>query len=410
MSTLLIERGGRTAPGGRQFSLYATIVGASLLIALNPVVTGFAVEMAIPLVAYLLVLDLCLAAIIAAAVMHMRTANSRYFWFAIVGIGMTPVILIAAEIAISYAEVRYQRGWHGHGVSGVFEPDAQLAWKLIPNGAGREFSSGNFDTTYETDAQGRRKVLDASVDHPTIHVFGSSFTFGVGVKNDEVALYQIARAYRDRFRILNYSVSGYGLDQMVFDLEKNQGSFAADDIVVLAPTPVSVSWNLIENSFPCQFTIRTNELPVGRYPFLTDAGWQFVDLRKACGVIETSLLNSPLPLGRLFSRYHLEATRAATLEHADRLFARARRLVEAHGARFLPIMIVNADECRMKQLEYDLSGLKTPVVSMMKYCPTDEAQINTLRFPTDGHFSVEGNRWFAGVLEKILLNSELSLR
>src|SRR5690606_29300134 len=119
------------------FSVNVLIVAATLLIALNPLTIRFFVKYGILGDVYFIVFDLCLAAIIAAAVMHMRTANSRYFWFAIVGIGITPVILIAAEIAISYARVRYIEAWRGHTISGVYEPDHQLAWRLIPNSAGR---------------------------------------------------------------------------------------------------------------------------------------------------------------------------------------------------------------------------------------------------------------------------------
>ena len=391
------------------FSIYAAIVGASLLVILNPIVASLAIVVAIPHIAYLSTLDLCLAAIIATAILHIRTRNIRFFWLMLAGMGMTPLIMVAAEIAISYAELRYQPAWHGRNISGVYEPDPRLAWRLMPNGSGREVYPGEFDVTYLTDAQGRRTLPDARVAHPTVHVFGSSFTFGQGVRNDQVALYILAQIYRDHFRVLNYSVDGYGLDQMVLDLELNRDSIAPGDVVMLAPTPLSVSWSLIENSFPCLFTIRTGQVPLGRYPFLTKDGWQFVDLERACGFIDTTLMNSPLPVGNLLRRYRAATTWSATIAHADLLFSHAQRLVEERRARLLPLMVVNVDECRMKRFEFDLSALKSPIVSMMPYCPADDVRLETLRFPTDGHYNAEGNRWLADVLAKVLLKFEPTL-
>lgn len=411
MNAPTIERPATTRPVLREVSLYIAIVGVSLLAALNPAVTGFAIELGGFHKAYLFILDLCLAGIVGAALMHRRTGHQRFFWLAVIGIGVTPVVLAASELALAYALLRYSGPLSHRKISGVYEPDPQLGWQLVANNTGHDVYPGNFNATYEMDGQGRRKVPAAAVAGPTIHLFGSSFTFGDGVNNDETALYILAQAHRNRFRVVNYSVSAYGLDQMVFRLEASQDSLAPGDVVVLAPTPASVSWNMIDKSFPCRFIIRSGEYPVGRYPLLTKAGWQFLDLKDACGILETLLLNSPgLPIGNYAARRHTEATKVATIELADRLFARARQIAELRGAHFLVMMIVNADECRTKQFSLDFSGLKTPIVSMMPYCPNDNAAIDGLSFPDDWHYNVKGNRWLADILASMLLNVEPGLR
>jgi hypothetical protein len=392
-------------------AVYAIIVGATLLIALNPVVTAFAIHLGGFHKLYLLCVDACLVAIIGAAFLYLRTGRRLYFRLGVVALCLTPLLLCVAELAISYGVLRYGAEIGGRKVTGVYEPDPKLGWRLVANGSGRHVSPGNFDVTYETDARGRRTVPAATVAGPTVHFFGSSFTFGDGVKNDETALYILAQANRDRFRVINYSVSAYGLDQMVYDLEINRDAIAPGDVVVLAPTPMSLSWNMIDASFPCLYTVRNDEYPVGLYPQLTAKGWEFVDLKASCRLIETLLYNSPsLPLGNFFLPRHVAAARPASLAHADLLFARVRQVAEARGARFLPIMVVNTDECLTRKFMYDLTGLKSPIVSMLPYCPADPAALEGMRFPDDWHYTVKGNRWLAGVLDKMLRSEEPSLR
>jgi hypothetical protein len=410
MNAPTIDRPATARPALREISLYAVIVGVSLLIALNPVVTGLAIHLGGFHKAYLLVLDVCLVAIVGGALMYRRTARRQYFWLAVVVLCVTPAVLFVAELVLSYAALRYGAELGGRKVTGVYEADPKLGWRLIANGTGHHVNPHNFDATYVMDGQGHRKVAAATVSGPTVHVFGSSFTFGDGVNNNETALYILAEANRDRYRVVNYSVSGYGLDQMVFSLESNRDAIAPGDIVVLAPTPMSLSWNMIDKAIPCQATIRSSEYPVSRYPLLTEAGWQFIDLKAACGTVDTLLFNSPgLPIGGYAMRRHAEVMKAATIEHSDHLFAYGRRIVESRGAHFLPIMVVNVDECRTKKFSFDVSGLKAPIVSMMPYCPDDNA-LDGLSFPDDWHYTVKGNRWLADVLGKILASAEPRLR
>ena len=395
------------------FSLYVVIACVSVLLVLNPIVFRVvaAAQDSTAHNAYLLALDLCLVVIAGAAIVYRLTDRRTFFWLTVLAIGMTPALMAVAELGISYGALRYGREWRGDETIDVYEADSQLGWRLIPHSRGRQVRKGNFDATYVIDGEGRRALPEPSVEGPTVEVFGSSFTFGDGVDNAETALHILADRNANSFRVENYSVSAYGLDQMVLNLERHRDSIEPGDVVVLAPTPLSISWNMIEKSLPCQYSIAPHEYLVGEFPFLEEDGWHFVDLKKSCGLLETLLLNSPgLPIGTIYRARRIASTRAATIDHADKLFAHARRIVEAKRARFVVMMILNSDECLTKRLNFDLSGLKTPYHSMMADCPSDEATLRSFNFPTDWHYSVEGNRWLAGVIQKMLFTAEPDLQ
>src|SRR5690606_26200084 len=133
-------------------------------------------------------------------------------------------------------------------------------------------------------------------------VFGSSFTFSDGVNDEEAALYLMAEADRNRFQMRNYSVSAYGLDQMVLSLDLHRNEIARGDIVLLPTTSMSISWNWIVRQFVCQFRLGQAEYPIGKYPILTEGAWRFLDVYEECGLLESLLMASPLPAGGLYSR------------------------------------------------------------------------------------------------------------
>src|SRR5690606_27101227 len=107
-----------------------------------------------------------------------------------------------------------------------------------------------------------------------------------------------------------------------------------------------------------------------------------------CGLLETLLLASPLPAGALYSKSRADFVQRATIAHADRLLAHAREVVESRGARFVPILLVSADECVTKSFNLDLTGLKTPLLSMMPSCPEDATDFQRMRFKKDWHYTV----------------------
>jgi hypothetical protein len=405
LNSATIDR--RAATGG--FPVYVIIVGLTLLAALNPISIRVAIRFGVVGNAYLLTLDLCLVVAVVLAALYLRSGRRLYKALAVASVVSIVPIMLVAELAYTYLYLRFHNAVTGVKVTNVYEPDPKFGWRLIPNAVGHHVFPGNFDVTYVMDAAGHRRLPQALVTSPTVHVFGTSFTFSDGVRDDQTALYLLASAHREKFRVIDYSVSAYGLDQMVLALETNQDAIAPGDVVMVAPTSISLSWNWIERGRPCSFKLVEGSYPIGSIPFLTPAGWTFVDIHKTCPTFETVVLNSSLLVGSIVAALRAEYVQKTAVAHADLLFARARKIVEARGARFLPVMLVNADECRTGRYLFDLSGLKTPIVSMMPYCPKDPSKLDGMNFPKDWHYTVKGNQWMAEVLNAMLSKSEPGL-
>ena len=102
---------------------------------------------------------------------------------------------------------------------------------------------------------------------------------------------------------------------------------------------------------------------------------------------------SNLPAGAIYQKYRRVSLAATLRGHADEIFTQAAALVKARGARFLPLFIVQPSECAKGAYVLNPGGLKTSYASFLPFCPRDPAEIEGLRFPSDGHWSPEGARW-----------------
>jgi hypothetical protein len=83
------------------------------------------------------------------------------------------------------------------------------------------------------------------------------------------------------------------------------------------------------------------------------------------------------------------------------VFSEAAKLAKKRGASFHVMFITNPLECERRAFEVDIDNLKTPFASFLPYCPEDKKLLQRLHFPSDYHWTAEGNRWAAGVLEQI---------
>lgn len=74
---------------------------------------------------------------------------------------------------------------------------------------------------YTIDETGFRVLPHVCSDSSlnSIVIFGDSFTFGVGLEDDEVMLYILQNSVRNKYKVYNFSVEGYGPHQMLSFIE-----------------------------------------------------------------------------------------------------------------------------------------------------------------------------------------------
>lgn len=82
------------------------------------------------------------------------------------------------------------------------------------------FDNDLFDVKYSLDARGWRTLPDSSPNAPNdLMLFGCSFTFGMGLEDEQTWAWQLAKMLGPGWKLENYSASGYSVNHMLCLLE-----------------------------------------------------------------------------------------------------------------------------------------------------------------------------------------------
>ena len=80
-----------------------------------------------------------------------------------------------------------------------------------------------YDVLYSTDEDGRRITPDSGDNADTaVLLFGCSFTFGLGIHDQETYAWQLGTRLGKRFQVFNYGFCGYGSHQMLALIESGR--------------------------------------------------------------------------------------------------------------------------------------------------------------------------------------------
>ena len=153
--------------------------------------------------------------------------------------------------------------------------DKELGWKLRPNWQGNH-SHKDFNVSYKINSQGFREHQKPSTTE-SIAVIGDSFTFGIGVNEENTFVSQLNKQMKQeqkttQFR--NYGVPGYSTDQeylLINNLSRNK--LITDTVLV-----VYLGNDLIDNQYP--------------FPIQANYGKPYFKLSNR----QLALKNSPVPL------------------------------------------------------------------------------------------------------------------
>ncbi|MCP4431122.1 MAG: hypothetical protein GY806_09110 [Gammaproteobacteria bacterium] len=129
-------------------------------------------------------------------------------------------IIVTASILFGLALVEYMLGWYRQSIdqSSVMDPglmhyDANLGWKLTPGWTGSH-SHHDFLVNYTIDKSGFRNQpeLPGVEAKNKIALIGDSFTFGLGVNDNETFAAQLALSDTDN-QYINMGIPAYSTDQ-----------------------------------------------------------------------------------------------------------------------------------------------------------------------------------------------------
>ena len=171
-------------------------------------------------------------------------SRQKYASFAVVTILLgLAVSLVAVELLLRYQHRQIAHSEHME--PGLIGYNAELGWQLTPGWSGTHHHY-DYDVVYDIDASGLRLDPQAQKTGSRVAALGDSFTFGLGVANDETFVARLNTMSDGRLHYLNLGVPGYSTDQEWLLLKKT-GKAIKPDIVLLV---VYLANDLFDNSRP----------------------------------------------------------------------------------------------------------------------------------------------------------------
>ncbi len=187
------------------------------------------------------------AAVLSAAAL--KTVPLPWFWLSLIWaaaglmiaalsprrLQLTIVTVFSLWIALALAEllVDLPPQVHADVIPPLDRYDAVLGWRPTPSQVSRGIATLDgevlFDVSYSIDAAGHRiSPPDRGTDiEGCLWFFPDSFVFGHGVEDREAFPYQVGVKTGGRFRVVNFSVGGYGAEHMLAAIERGELASAA---------------------------------------------------------------------------------------------------------------------------------------------------------------------------------------
>lgn len=279
--------------------------------------------------------------------------------------------------------------------------DEKLGWKLVPNVTVPHELPGKFNTVYQMDENGYKRV-DGNTTKPsrTIYFIGDSFAFGFGVSNRETFPNLIKEHFlKASVNVYNASVMGYGFTQMYQQFLLFKDRLLPGDLVVLAPLTEDIDRSIRSIYFPYMLAFN-NAFNFDSYPYYDG---NTIKSEKITKTVSHELLTLALSArwSGQFWRWINRNLYGDTTDEALMIVASMKKLTEEKGARLALVFLPLPEECESGNYSQSLTGFD--YVDIMKAFPKSEAELLAIHFSNNGHWNSRGHQLAArGVLEGLL--------
>lgn len=121
---------------------------------------------------------------------------------------------------------------------GLYQPDEILGWVHRKNIAIKQ-GHVDFQVTYNIDSQGSRVTTGGNPQGTKVAVYGDSFTFGVGVADNQTWV-SMLNAFLPQAFIMNKGISGHSPDQYLVHLQQDlQDPVEKPEVVIFGILPTN---------------------------------------------------------------------------------------------------------------------------------------------------------------------------
>jgi hypothetical protein len=305
---------------------------------------------------------IAMSAALLALALARRRLGARTMLLGVAGLvaaslGLLGCLLASVDVAGRLKALTSAIVYRAH-TAAIFDHDDRYGYVLRPNARDRE-RAFDYDVTYTIDATGRRVTPSPKSPRATILLAGDSFTFGIGVEDQETYPYLLGAEYWPDVKVVNAGVSGWGVAQAYLTI---------GDALARKPLPDAIVYAMIPDD---QFRSHLREpiTPgVARRLELVDGALQMTPaVERAAPTITPELVERELEMNRV-------------------LLAQMNRACADRGVPFALLLL--QDEGRYPpDLIYGLAHEGIPIV--------DLTRIRYDRFPHDYHPNVADHRRIA---------------
>ena len=362
-------------------------------------------------------------------------SKGRYLSLATVTIVVSLIVsLVAIEVVLRWTQPNGEDG--GQLDAGLFEYHPNLGWVTTRDWRGGH-THRDYQVRYTTNGYGHRGTFIKTARQPgekRYAYFGDSFTFGMGVEDNETFTEVLNGRGQGKSLHLNFGVPGYSTDQEVLYAEDRVKRFEPDTVILV----VYLGNDLIDNlgPYPLQvdfakpyFELEKDSLSLRNTPVPRQAKPAALRSRTFASVvlggvaINDSLLGRSQILRRLGYRQTADDISGLlpervepSIELFDALIKRLTDFVQARNAKLLVALLPGQSFVREPDgysAQYQdyirgriLDRLRVQGISTLDLGNELRSRYNSgetdLYFPDDGHLTVNGHRVVADLLEKAM--------
>ena len=180
-------------------------------------------------------------------------SRSKHRLFAIVIVLFWAAIgIISAELILRYKD-RHTR-LADQIDAGLLCYDELLGWSLTPNWSG-EHKNVDFSVRYTINGEGFRHdpIVPDTAGNSAVVVLGDSFTFGIGVNDDQTFVHYLNEVGPNGLRFYNYAIPGTSTDQQILLFERQLIGLKPSRVILV----LYLGNDLIDNqlNFPIQMNL-----------------------------------------------------------------------------------------------------------------------------------------------------------
>lgn len=272
--------------------------------------------------------------------------------------------------------------------------------EMARNARIRHARGGHWEFIYTTNAIGRRGPYVAPEDargRPTVVVLGDSFTFGIGVQDDEVYSALLRSGLGEPWVVVNAGMSGWGIDAHA-KWYLTQGEAYDPDVVIVQFT-ANDPWD----SDTGVVSIEDGSLVVHPYAGRKPAWQEWVSTssllqRSHLFSLVRALLSAPRQDGSVADPEAATAAERVRQEVQDRYVAYLRVLAERLADEGRTLLFVSVTHQADEGYVYDLQNY--PVIQAEVRRLFDEGLLDFVELPMERMAeypnSPEGHQWGSG--------------